>query len=67
MKKLSFLILLFILISLAQYKFLESYSPKNRLNFSGCCSWHKGIKNCDKKAQKIICNDLTYSPSCECQ
>jgi len=67
MRKYILVITSFTLYVLIQFKISSAYYPKNRSNFSGCCSHHEGIKTCDKKAQKIICNDLTYSPSCECQ
>jgi len=33
---------------------------------SGCCSWHGGQAYCDESVGMWVCNDGTYSPSCEC-
>lgn len=33
----------------------------------GCCSWHDGIAYCDTSVGRYVCNDGTYSPTCECQ
>lgn len=34
---------------------------------SGCCSRHGGINHCDSDTGRIICNDVTFSPSCICE
>jgi hypothetical protein len=31
----------------------------------GCCSWHKGVCDCDSYG-RVICCDGTKSPSCRC-
>ncbi len=33
---------------------------------SGCCSWRGGQAYCDTNVGKWVCNDGTYSPSCNC-
>lgn len=33
----------------------------------GCCSWHGGVNHCDVSTGRIVCNDVTYSPSCVCE
>lgn len=30
----------------------------------GCCSWHKGV--CDCENGRTVCCDGTYSPTCGC-
>jgi hypothetical protein len=32
----------------------------------GCCSHHKGVCGCNKKAHALICCDDSLSPSCGC-
>lgn len=32
----------------------------------GCCSWHQGVRSCDRNVGRLICNDGTYSPTCMC-
>ncbi len=33
----------------------------------GCCSRHGGIARCDESQGRYVCNDGTYSPSCNCE
>lgn len=33
----------------------------------GCCSHHHGVKKCDTNNGRLLCNDNTYSPSCNCE
>jgi hypothetical protein len=35
-------------------------------DYRGCCSWHGGISYCDTGAQKLMCTDGHYSPTCGC-
>lgn len=32
----------------------------------GCCSWHGGVDYCDTSVGRYVCNDGTYSPTCDC-
>jgi len=33
---------------------------------SGCCSWHGGVSYCDSSVGRYVCNDGSYSPTCDC-
>lgn len=34
--------------------------------WSGCCSYHRGVAGCDYNAGWVVCNDRNYSPTCGC-
>ena len=41
-------------------------SGQPRETLQGCCSWHHGVFGCDYQANRIVCIDGQFSPTCQC-
>lgn len=45
---------------------VESVVDECKVNFRGCCSWHKGIDGCLDNGD-LMCKDGTVSDACDCR